>query len=35
MKQIIDDHKGLIIEADFDVVNENKQEEKQEQVSQE
>ena len=35
MKQIIDDHKGLIIEADFDVVNENKQEEKQEQLSQE
>lgn len=35
MKQIIEDHKGLIVEADFDVVNENKQEEKQEQISQE
>ncbi len=26
MKQIIEDHKGLIVEADFDVVNENNQE---------
>jgi phage terminase small subunit len=26
MKQLIEDHKGLIVEADFDVVNENKQE---------
>ena len=30
MKQIIDDHKGLIIEADFNVVNENQIESKEE-----
>jgi hypothetical protein len=35
MKQLIEDHKGLIVEADFDVVNENQKEEKQEQLSQE
>ena len=33
MKQLIDDHKGLIIEADFNVVNEK--EEQQEQIPQE
>ena len=33
MKQLIDDHKGLIIEADFNVVNEK--EEQQEQIIQE
>ena len=33
MKQIIDDHKGLIVEADFDVVNEK--EKQQEQIPQE
>jgi phage terminase small subunit len=36
MKQILEDHKGLIIEADFDVVGQKqKEEEKQEQISQE
>jgi phage terminase small subunit len=30
MKQIIEDHKGLIIEADFNVVNENQIEKKEE-----
>jgi phage terminase small subunit len=35
MKQLIEDHKGLIVEADFDIVNENQKEEKQEQLSQE
>ena len=30
MKQIIEDHKGLIIEADFNVVNENQIENKEE-----
>ena len=35
MKQLIEDHKGLIIEADFDVVNEKQPEEKQEQITQE
>jgi phage terminase small subunit len=33
MKQLIDDHKGLIVEADFNVVNEK--EEQQEQIPQE
>ena len=33
MKQLIDDHKGLIIESDFNVVNEK--EEQQEQIPQE
>jgi len=35
MKQLIEDHKGLIVEADFDIVNEKKSEEKQEQIIQE
>ena len=35
MKQLIEDHKGLIVEADFDIVNEKKPEEKQEQIIQE
>jgi hypothetical protein len=35
MKQLIEDHKGLIVEADFDVVNEKQPEEKQEQITQE
>lgn len=35
MKQLIEDHKGLIVEADFDVVNEKQTEEKQEQITQE
>jgi len=35
MKQILEDHKGLIVEADFDVVGEKQEEEKQEQLSQE
>ena len=34
MKQLIEDHKGLIVEADFDVVNEKQPEEKQEQITQ-
>jgi len=34
MKQLIEDHKGLIVEADFDIVNEKKSEEKQEQIIQ-
>jgi len=29
MKQIIDDHKGLIVEADFNVVNEKEQQQEQ------
>jgi len=35
MKQLIEDHKGLIVEADFDVVSEKQPEEKQEQITQE
>ena len=35
MKQLIEDNKGLIVEADFDIVNEKKSEEKQEQIIQE
>ena len=34
MKQLIEDNKGLIVEADFDIVNEKKSEEKQEQIIQ-
>ena len=30
MKQLIEDHKGLIVEADFNVVNENQIESKEE-----
>ena len=33
MKQLIEDHKGLIVEADFNVVNEK--EEQQEQITKE
>jgi phage terminase small subunit len=32
MKQLIEDHKGLIVEADFDIVNEKQPEKKQEQI---
>jgi phage terminase small subunit len=35
MKQLIEDNKGLIVEADFDIVNEKQPEEKQEQIIQE
>jgi hypothetical protein len=30
MKQLIEDHKGLIVEADFNIVNENQIEKKEE-----